>query len=126
MSEVLTKTVTIPACDQHDGFSITKVKLEWICPICRKPRGEIKNVRSYDGSRYLHCDGWENPCGHIDKYSDVREEAENNGLNNNYPEPQCSDFKECEKCTECFYYKDRCTYLDSDVQLWISGNEGDM
>lgn len=30
---------------------------------------------------YMNCDGWKNPCGHIDKYSKIREEAKNNGLN---------------------------------------------
>jgi len=30
---------------------------------------------SYDGSRFLMVDTWENHCGHIDKYSKVRKEA---------------------------------------------------
>lgn len=34
-----------------------------------------------DGSRILFCDTWQNPCGHIDKYADVRAEAAANGLN---------------------------------------------
>lgn len=46
---------------------------------------------------------------------------------NSYPEPKCNDnFKKCENCKDCFYYEDRCTYLDSDTQLWLSGNEEDM
>ena len=76
------KTVYIPACVEHDGISGTCVKLYWNCPVCGQPRGEIMNdVRSYDGSRILYCDGWRNPCGHNDKYSAVRNEARNNGLN---------------------------------------------
>jgi hypothetical protein len=76
------KTVYIPACVEHDGIMGMYVKLFWNCPVCGKPRGEIvDNVRSYDGSRILYCDGWYNPCGHIDKYSDVRHEAYTNDLN---------------------------------------------
>ncbi len=79
--EVEIKEVTIPACEEHQGLYDVKVKLHWFCPVCGKPRGEIKIVRSYDGSRVLFCDGWSNPCGHIDKYEIVRKEAKTNGLN---------------------------------------------
>lgn len=75
------KEVTIPACEEHCGLYSIKVKLNWICPICSKPRGNIETVHSYDGSQILFCDGWKNPCGHIDKYSSVRKEAKENGLN---------------------------------------------
>lgn len=78
---VLIKEVYIPACDEHEGVYGMVVKLYWVCPVCGGPRGEVKNVRSYDGSRILYCNGWSNPCGHIDKYYMVREEARNNGLN---------------------------------------------
>jgi hypothetical protein len=69
------RTVTIPACDQHEGILSIKVTLNWICPVCGGPRGEPFKTFSYDGSRKLYCDGWINPCGHVDKYSAVREEA---------------------------------------------------
>jgi hypothetical protein len=76
------RTVTIPAHAEHQGIYIVRIRLSWICPVCGGPRGEIQNnVASYDGSRRLICDGWLNPCGHIDKYSFVREEARQNGLN---------------------------------------------
>lgn len=75
------KTVYIPAREQHGGVYGMYVKLWWICPICGQPRGQIKNVRSYDGSRVLPCDGWDNPCGHVDKYDACRKEAAENGLN---------------------------------------------
>ena len=70
------KTVTIPACAEHKGLYTVTVCLKWICPVCSGPRGPVHNVFSYDGSMRLSCDGWENPCGHVDKYSDVRREAE--------------------------------------------------
>ena len=75
------ETVYIPARDEHDGIHGISVKLRWACPICGAPRGEIQNGRSYDGSRVLFCNTWQNPCGHVDKYADVRTEAAANGLN---------------------------------------------
>ncbi len=75
------KTVCIPSCANHQGIYATTVKLLWRCPICGRYRGEIKKVKSYDGSAYVACDGWDNPCGHVDKYEDVLNEAFNNGLN---------------------------------------------
>ena len=38
--------------------------------------GRLRAAISYDGSRRLNCDGWSNPCGHVDYYSAVRAEAE--------------------------------------------------
>jgi len=79
MAEI--KRVTIPACVQHEGVYSIDVNIEWICPVCGGPRGTVYNTVSYDGSRRLHCHGWVNPCGHVDKYSAVRREALENGLN---------------------------------------------
>lgn len=47
------------------------------CPICGKERGE-PGLRHFmeDGYPYtVHV--WMNPCGHVDKYSDVIKEFEN-------------------------------------------------
>lgn len=66
---------------EHDGTHGAYVKLRWVCPKCGAPRGEVKSGRSYDGSRILFCDTWQNPCGHVDSYDDVRAEAAANGLN---------------------------------------------
>jgi hypothetical protein len=68
------RTVVIPSCVEHEGLRSMKVTLDWVCPKCGGPRGEVFKTISWDGSRRLHCDGWKNPCGHIDKYADVREE----------------------------------------------------
>jgi len=73
--------VRIPMCENHEGLYGAKVRLRWVCPICGKPRGEIKEGKSYDGSLPLSVDTWENPCGHVDKYADVLKEAATNGLN---------------------------------------------
>ena len=71
--------VTIPACEQHEGFSSITVTISDYCPKCGKKRGidTIHKGFSYDGSRRLSVDCWTNPCGHIDKYFEVREEVKN-------------------------------------------------
>lgn len=61
-----------------------KVVLEWVCPQCGDMRGEPRPAISYDGSRRLGVDGWSNPCGHIDYYSEIRKEVRANGLNPQY------------------------------------------
>lgn len=81
MDETPIKTVTIPACESHNGMDSITIRLRWICPTCGTVRGKIKKTKSYDGSRQLSCDGWENTCRHIDEYSRVRGEAKHNGLN---------------------------------------------
>ena len=75
VTEALARTVTIPACMEHDGLHSIHVTLLWECPQCGGPRGEVFATISYDGSRRLGCDGWRNPCGHIDHYAAVRREA---------------------------------------------------
>lgn len=75
------KTVTIPACVEHWGMHSVTVAINWVCPVCGGARGEVFDTLSYDGSRRLGVHGWSNPCGHIDSYSDVRDEAARNGLN---------------------------------------------
>lgn len=69
------RSVRIPGSDDHDGWYTITVTLTWQCPRCGGPRGTVHPVISYDGSRRLPCDGWQNPCGHIDFYRDVRAEA---------------------------------------------------
>jgi len=67
--------VYIPSCDDHEGIYGRTVTLTWVCPVCGGPRGEPFDTISYDGSRRLHVHGWDNPCGHVDKYDAVRKEA---------------------------------------------------
>lgn len=72
--------VTIPAIEQHEGYpqNLMTVEIADTCPKCGKKRG-FKRWRgfSYDGSRRLHVDCWENECGHLDTYSEVRVEVAN-------------------------------------------------
>lgn len=77
------RSVTIPAIPEHAGFSGHKitVRLYWICPAHGTPRGDIFDTVSYDGSRRLGVNGWQNPCGCVDGYNAMRKEAKQNGLN---------------------------------------------
>ena len=70
--------VEIPLLENHMGLNlyVKRIRISATCPICGGPRGKVlpNKVRSYDGSRFVYCDGWKNPCGHIDYYSEVRKE----------------------------------------------------
>lgn len=66
------RTVTIPASEQHEGIFALTVELPWVCLHCGEPRGEPYDTLSYDGSRRLGVHGWRNPCGHVERYSEVR------------------------------------------------------
>ena len=70
------RTVRIPGSTDHAGQHLITVTVRWVCPNCGGPRGEVRPSVSYDGSRRMGCDGWTNPCGHIDYYADVRREAD--------------------------------------------------
>lgn len=69
-------TVTIPSKREHEGLptNVMTIEIPAICPECGGPRGKVRPGISYDGSQRLHVDSWINPCGHVDVYSDVREE----------------------------------------------------
>ena len=67
--------VTIPAQENHNGYFSITVEISNNCPICGGERGKPFRTLSYDGSRRLACDGWKNPCGHVDSYEAVRLEA---------------------------------------------------
>lgn len=66
--------VTIPACDEHLGNMSMTVEISDFCPVCGGKRGTPEHGFSYDGSRRLAVDVWENPCGHVDYYKNVRAE----------------------------------------------------
>lgn len=67
--------VTIPARQEHEGIFSIDVEISDFCPVCGGPRGVPFNALSFDGSRRLFVHSWNNPCGHVDYYSNVREEV---------------------------------------------------
>lgn len=77
----MAQRVLIPAKDHHLGVDSWWVTLKWVCPVCGEKRGKVQQSYSFDGKFKLFCDTWRNPCGHVDKYCNLREEAKTNGLN---------------------------------------------
>jgi hypothetical protein len=72
--ETPVRSVTIPGCLEHRGVRSVRVTVRWVCPVCGGPRGEPREAVSFDGTYRLVADRWDNPCGHVDKYDDVRRE----------------------------------------------------
>ena len=66
------RTVTIPGRELHEGLYARRVTLPWVCLHCGGPRGEPFESSSYDGSRQLYVDSWNNPCGHVETYAEIR------------------------------------------------------
>lgn len=58
--------VEIPLIKQHEGclLNVGKVEISDFCSKCGKPRSKnIYKTRSYDGSRWVECDGWKTLVG---------------------------------------------------------------
>ena len=53
-----------------------EVTISKICPCCGGERGKPKLIRQFDNVDYRYIHTWDNPCGHVDYYSDVLKEAE--------------------------------------------------
>lgn len=45
------------------------------CPRCGGPRGNPRHVRQHDDGVTYWVDVWDNPCGHLDRYTDVVKEG---------------------------------------------------
>lgn len=69
----VSRVITIPACEEHAGVASMTFLTPWVCLECGQPRGEPFRTTSWDGSCRLSVHGWVNPCGHVEKYSRVRE-----------------------------------------------------
>jgi hypothetical protein len=67
--------VTIPSSQEHNGQGLISLEISDSCPVCSGPRGEVFGTHSFDGSRRINVDGWNNPCGHIDTYAAIRKEG---------------------------------------------------
>jgi hypothetical protein len=70
--------VEVPKIAEHAGYpgNIVRLEISDNCPQCGAMRGKrIWRGLSYDGSRRLNVDCWENECSHVDYYSAVRSEG---------------------------------------------------
>ena len=45
------------------------------CPVCAGPRGNAYPFTFFDDGDWYHVDRWDNPCGHLDLYSNVLTEV---------------------------------------------------
>jgi len=59
----------------HYRVIIRDVEIPGHCPVCGGPRGEPEGHNFVENGRGYHIHTWTNPCGHVDTYSAVLEEA---------------------------------------------------
>lgn len=63
------------------GIALRTVKIRDRCPQCGGPRGDPVKNRYHEWGEFYYVDNWTNPCGHVDRYSDVLQEALTNDNN---------------------------------------------
>lgn len=56
--------------------AIRQVTIPATCRVCGGPRGVPRNMNQADDGAYYSVDVWDNPCGHVDFYSEVVKEAD--------------------------------------------------
>lgn len=57
------------------GQILTTVEIADTCPCCGQQRGVPSLKRFCEDGEWYDVSCWQNPCGHIDKYAAVIEEA---------------------------------------------------
>jgi hypothetical protein len=76
------KTMTVTVADRaaqnrNWGYGpggappLRTVSIAAVCPVCGGPRGEPRLERYHEDGDWYSVSRWENPCGHVDKYTDV-------------------------------------------------------
>lgn len=55
--------------------AIRTVTISTRCAVCGGPRGEPRNLNQYEDGVHYATDVWDNPCGHVDYYHLVAQEA---------------------------------------------------
>ncbi|OLT25842.1 hypothetical protein BJF83_22435 [Nocardiopsis sp. CNR-923] len=55
---------------------IRPVIIDTLCPRCGGLRGQARNLNQHEDGAWYSVDVWDNPCGHVDRYESVAEEAE--------------------------------------------------
>lgn len=80
MRETMTVTVRDRASESPWGSGFTnprtrKVTISAFCPACGGRRGTPQGQNSCDDGAFYWVQTWKNPCGHVDMYADVINEA---------------------------------------------------
>lgn len=79
-ADTMTVTVRDRASESPWGVGFTnpvtrKVTISAFCPTCGARRGQPRGLNSCDDGAYYWVQTWDNPCGHVDHYTDVIAEA---------------------------------------------------
>lgn len=58
----------------RDGWEMRTpiANVVWECPECGAPMGEPKGKNFFEDGDAYHCDVWENDCGHVARYMDLK------------------------------------------------------
>ncbi|WP_026592866.1 hypothetical protein [Bacillus sp. UNC437CL72CviS29] len=68
------KTITVPNRDLQGWLYGTKnVTVEWSCPTCGKEMGKPNLENFCEDETWYVVHKWDNECGHIAKYTDLKE-----------------------------------------------------
>lgn len=59
----------------YHGIKVRRVTIADTCPVCDGPRGEPQPYSFYEDGEWYEIHKWVNPCGHIDYYDAVLQEA---------------------------------------------------
>lgn len=57
------------------GVARVTVDIAPLCPECGRRRGKPTPQTFHEFGEHYSADTWTNPCGHVDQYADVLEEA---------------------------------------------------
>lgn len=58
----------------RDGWAMSTplVEVLWECPTCGESMGEPKGHNFHEDGDWYHCNVWDNPCGHVAKYDELK------------------------------------------------------
>jgi hypothetical protein len=65
-----------PEDNYHYGPYLKRITISAFCPKCGQRRGEPVLRPYYEDGESYDVHNWTNPCGHLDLYAEVIEEAE--------------------------------------------------
>ncbi|WDD99954.1 hypothetical protein [Thalassomonas actiniarum] len=75
------KQITVALSRTSLELCTLPLQVNWYCPRCNAPRGEVMQTQIPIGRQSLKVNFWVNPCGHHDSYRAMVSEAMTNGLN---------------------------------------------
>lgn len=69
--------IVVPDRDNAGWLYGTKVvHVEWFCPICNGPMGSPELQSFCEDGEFYSVHVWDNPCGHVAKYVDLKQVQE--------------------------------------------------